>query len=90
MGVISIRELKMHMHSLLETSLEKHITNQVLRKYDENSDTMLNFEEFYQMTLINRNNKFQRMVSRYCEIVIPTRTPTDDSNGKLNGITCFI
>lgn len=81
-GVVSIRKLKAHMHSFLETPLERHVTSQIHKKYDENSDVMLSFQEFYQMSIVSKNNKFQRMVSKYCEIVVPPRVPHAESMGK--------
>lgn len=70
------------MRSYLESRLERHIISQIFKKYDENSDEMLSFEEFYQMS-VSKHNKFHRMVSKYCEIVVPHQDPM----GKLNEIS---
>ena len=83
-GVVSIRALIDGLH-YLEPKLEKHIMGQIHKKYGENSDATLNLEEFLQLS-VYRINAFQRMVSKYCEIVVPSHTHTDDPIGKLNGI----
>lgn len=81
-GVVSARALIDGLH-YLEPKLEKHFLSQ--KKYGENSDATLNLEEFIQLS-VYRINAFQRMVSKYCEIVVPSHTHTDDPIGKLNGI----
>lgn len=83
-GIVSTRALLDGLH-YLEPKLENHIKSQIHKKYGENSDATLNLEEFLQLS-VYRINAFHRMVSKYCEIVVPSHTHTDDPIGELNAI----
>ncbi|XP_055305000.1 rhomboid-related protein 2-like [Sitodiplosis mosellana] len=88
-GVVSIRTLQSFLN-YLEPKLGRHIMTQIQKKYGENSDEKLNFEEFLQIS-VYRINKFQRMVSKYCEIMVVSRININDSMDDLyeDAMSCW-
>lgn len=86
-GAVQIHELQQYMTNFLRPSLAKYIANQIHQKYDVNSDGMLSFDEFYEMSL-RREYKFHRFLFKYCKYVVPPREQTEDSYG--NGLILYI
>lgn len=56
----------------LEPTLAKYIANQIHKKYDKNSDGLLSFDEFYEMSL-RKDYKFHRLLFQYCKYVVPQK-----------------
>lgn len=76
------------MQNFLGPNLSTCIASQILKKYDADFDGMLNFEEFYQMSL-QKECAFNRIVFKYCKLVVPPRIRREDSVGKFNQKTSF-
>ena len=71
-GAVQIYELQQFMGNFLQPSLAKYIASQIHKKYDKNSDGMLSFDEFYEMSL-RKDYKFHRLLFRYCKYVVPQK-----------------
>lgn len=71
-GVVQIHELQQFMGNFLRPSLAKYIACQIHKKYDTNSDGMLSFDEFYEMSL-RKDYKFHRLLFQYCKYVVPQK-----------------
>lgn len=74
-GAVQINELQQFMGNFLQPSLAKYIACQIHKKYDINSDGMLSFDEFYEMSL-RKDYKFHRLLFRYCKYVVPQKQCT--------------
>lgn len=78
-GAVQIHELQQFMGNFLEPSLAKCIASQIHKKYDKNSDGLLSFDEFYEMSL-RKDSKFHWLLFRYCKYIVP---PKQNAIGKL-------
>lgn len=69
------------MQNFLGPKLSTCIASQILKKYDADFDGMLSFEEFYQMSL-QKDCTFNRIIFKYCQLVVPPRIRREDSVGR--------
>lgn len=81
-GVLNIRELKNHIRNYQCRNLPDYLAKHILRMSDEDSDGVLDFEEFYQLSL-QQEWLFSRLVFKYCKMIVPSpRRPEADETGK--------
>lgn len=81
-GVINIRELKNHIRNFPCRNLPEYLANHILRMSDEDSDGVLDFEEFYRLSL-RQDWLFSRLVFNYCKMLVPSpHRPEQDETGK--------
>lgn len=74
-GAVQIYELQQFMGNFLQPSLAKYIASQIHKKYDKNSDGILSFDEFYEMSL-RKDYKFHRLLFQYCKYIVPQKQCT--------------
>lgn len=86
-GVLNIRELKNHIRNYQCRNLPDYLAKHILKMSDEDSDGVLDFEEFYQLSL-RQEWLFSRLVFKYCRMIVPLpHRPEGDQTGKM---TSFI
>lgn len=69
-GVLNIRELKDYIRRYPCRNVPDHLAKNILNISDTNSDGVLDFEEFYQMSR-KYDLLLKRMVHKYCQLVVP-------------------
>lgn len=80
-GVLNIRELKNHIRRFPCRNLPEYLANHILRMSDDDSDGVLDFEEFYQLSL-RQEWLFSRLVFKYCRLIVPSpHRPEQDETG---------
>lgn len=80
--MLNIRELKNHIRNFQCQNLPDYLAKHILRMSDNDSDGVLDFEEFYQLSL-QQEWLFSRLVFNYCKMVIPSpHRPETDEPGK--------
>ncbi|XP_031635937.1 rhomboid-related protein 2-like isoform X2 [Contarinia nasturtii] len=78
-GVLNIRELKNHIKSYPCRNLPDYLEKHILRMSDSDGDEVLNFEEFYQLSL-QQEWLFSRLVFKYCKMIVPSPHRPDEAD----------
>lgn len=69
-GRLNICELKDHIRDFQCRNLSGCLANNILQMPDEDSDGVLNFEEFYKLSL-RKEWSFIRVLFNYCKMIVP-------------------
>lgn len=80
-GRLNIRELKNHIKNYQCRDLPDYLGNHILRMSDDDSDGVLDFEEFYRLSL-RQEWLFSRLVFNYCKMIVPRPNRERDETGK--------
>lgn len=81
-GRLNIRELKNHIRNFQCRNLPDYLANHILRMSDDDSDGVLDFEEFYKLSL-RQEWLFSRLVFNYCKMLVPAPNRERDETGKI-------
>lgn len=80
-GRLNIRELKAHIRNFQCRNLPDYLANHILRMSDDDSDGVLDFEEFYKLSL-RQEWLFSRLIFNYCKMLVPAPNRERDETGK--------
>lgn len=81
-GYINVREIKEHIRNQQCRNLPPQLAKHILQMNDDDSNGVLDFDEFYQMS-IRQEWLFQRLIKKYCRLIVPPpRRLDEDETGK--------
>lgn len=81
-GYLNVREIKEHIRNQQCRDLPPHLSKHILEMNDDDSNGVLDFDEFYRMS-IRQEWLFQRLVKQYCRMLVPPPRRQDaDETGK--------
>lgn len=82
-GHLSIHEIKTFIRNRQCRNLPEKLANQIVQMNDNDANGLLDFEEFYRMS-IKQEWLINRLLTRYCKLVVPSpRRLEEDEIGKI-------
>lgn len=81
-GHLSIHEIKTFIRNRQCRNLPENLANQIVQMNDNDANGLLDFEEFYRMS-IKQEWLINRLLTKYCKLVVPPpRRLEEDEIGK--------